>query len=78
MSRNSRRVGTKSSVRLECQRKTAGAANRARKSVQGSQRHVRFNYSEYGLTLKQAETARANFTKMFPLLAECITAPKED
>lgn len=41
-SRVSRRVGTKSSVRITCQRQTSGARNRARKSMQGKMRPERF------------------------------------
>jgi len=37
-SRVSRRVGTKSSVRITCQRQTSGARNRARKTLQGKMR----------------------------------------
>lgn len=37
-SRISRRAGTKSAIRLYCQRQTAGARNRARKSMQGRMR----------------------------------------
>ncbi len=32
-SRKNKREGSKSGIRLDCQRKTRGAANRARKSV---------------------------------------------